>query len=154
MHESGTFVRRGPSSGVPAGSPNCPRSRAEHALRLAREMLSKGRGLLQTALLLLQDVLSCCCWRERKVRPGSRRVGLLTDMPAPRGWMTGTRLLIRRCAVGSYGRGPPSPPEDGRPGTRVHNTNKSPTRGALGAGTGRATHRRPGEAPPATQQCP
>jgi hypothetical protein len=68
------FSRDGASSGVPPCFPdcplslkqwNCPRSSAEHALRFARKMLLKGRGLLEMASLLLHGALRCCCWRER-----------------------------------------------------------------------------------------
>jgi hypothetical protein len=83
-----------PSSGAPPGFPDChlslkqwdcPRSSLEHALRLVRKTLLKGRGLLET--VQLHGALLCCCWdRCAKARPGSRRVGLLTDMPVQGGW--------------------------------------------------------------------
>jgi hypothetical protein len=55
---------------------DCPRSSSEHALRLVRKTLLKGSGVfsLHDALRVLWD--GCA-----KARPGSRRVGLLTDMP-------------------------------------------------------------------------
>jgi hypothetical protein len=67
--------RDGASSGAPPGFPNCPqslkqwdrpRSSSEHALRLVRKMLLKGRSLLETVQFPLHGASQLLLGRVRE----------------------------------------------------------------------------------------
>jgi hypothetical protein len=108
-----------PSSGAPAGFPDfpqslkqwdCPRSSSEHALRLVRKTLLKGRGLFP-----LHGAPPCCCWDGcAKARPGFGDGSGCSRTCRSKGGGCGTDLLIRLSAVGSYRANKPSEGEPPR----------------------------------------